>query len=136
MKRTTPARFALVSLILANAATFLLKAQETDKTPSESKRPTRVRISQKASQANLIHMVKPDYPKAAKKKGIEGDVVMKALLTKEGVVDTVDVLRGDPILAEAAVKAVKQWRFRPYLLNGDPVEVETQLTVRFALSPP
>lgn len=135
MKGTSTALLALALLLLPNSVAFQPEAQETEKTAPESRRPTRVRMSQEAAQRHLVHMVKPKYPKVAKKNRIQGDVVLKAVLNKDGTVGLLRVVSGDPVLAAAAVKAVKQWRYDRYLLNGAPVEVETQVTVRFTLSP-
>jgi protein TonB len=82
----------------------------------------------------LIHRVQPDYPNIAKQAGIQGAVVIAALIGKEGVIENLHVLNGHPLLIPAAVNAVKQWRYRPYILNGDPIEVDTQITVKFSLS--
>jgi protein TonB len=73
------------------------------------------------------------YPTEARKKHIEGKVVMRAEISKEGVVENLKVISGDPILAQAATDAVKQWKYKPYLLNGAPIAVETQVTVNFTL---
>ena len=64
---------------------------------------------------------------------IEGAVELSATVSKNGDISTVKVLSGDPQLARAAVEAVKQWKYKPYLLNGEPVEIQTQVTVKFKL---
>jgi protein TonB len=64
---------------------------------------------------------------------IEGAVELSATVSKNGDISTVKVLSGDPQLAHAAVEAVKQWKYKPYLLNGEPVEIQTQVTVKFKL---
>ena len=81
----------------------------------------------------LIHRVQPDYPVIAKRAGIQGQVVISALISKEGAIENLRVLSGHPMLVPAAMSAVKQWRYRPYILNGDPIEVDTQITVNFVL---
>jgi protein TonB len=75
--------------------------------------------------------VNPDYPREARKNHVQGDVILQATIDKEGNVAGLKVVRGEPILADAAVEAVKQWKYRPYLLNGEAVEVETQLLIKF-----
>ena len=75
--------------------------------------------------------VKPDYPPEAKKKHIKGDVILRVSVDKNGNVASTSVVQGDPMLAGAAVDAVKQWKYKPYLLNGEPIEVETMVTVHF-----
>lgn len=96
--------------------------------------PQRVRVSQGVSQGLLIHQVKPTYPPLARQARIQGTVVLQALIAKDGTIQNLHVVSGHPMLAPAAVDAVKQWRYKPYFLNGEPVEVETQITVNFTLS--
>jgi protein TonB len=82
----------------------------------------------------LIHRVEPPYPPLAKAARIQGTVQLQAIIGKNGAIQNLQVLSGHPMLVTAAVEAVHQWRYRPYLLNGEPVEVETQITVNFVLS--
>jgi len=82
----------------------------------------------------LIHDVKPQYPPQARQARIEGTVVLLAVIGKDGSVRDVQVKSGSPLLAQAAIEAVKQWRYKPYLLNGQPVEVDTQITINFTLA--
>jgi protein TonB len=84
--------------------------------------------------ALLLKKVPPEYPKEAYKKHIQGTVVLHGVISKEGEVAEVSVVSGDPMLAPAAIDAVKQWKYKPYLLNGNPVEVETQFQLNFTLS--
>ena len=85
-------------------------------------------------EGNLIHRVQPDYPLPARSARIQGEVVLAAIIGKDGSIQNLHVLKGHPMLVKAALDAVQQWRYRPYVLNGDPVEVETQVTVNFVLS--
>lgn len=85
-------------------------------------------------EGNLIHRVQPDYPPLARQVRIQGQVVLRAMISREGAIENVQVLSGHPMLIPAAVDAVRQWRYRPYVLNGEPVEVETRVTVNFVLS--
>ena len=85
-------------------------------------------------QGNLVHRVEPVYPPLAKAARIKGPVVLQAIISKQGTIESLHVLSRHPMLVQAAVSAVQQWRYRPYELNGDPVEVETQVTVNFILS--
>jgi len=89
--------------------------------------------SQKA-EANLIHDVPPQYPPEAGRERIEGTVVLLAVIGKDGSVQDVQVVSGLPLLAQAAMDAVNQWRYKPYLLNGVPVEIESRITINFTLS--
>jgi protein TonB len=92
-----------------------------------------VRVS-RMMEGNLIRRVDPAYPSMARLARIQGQVLLSAIINKEGKIDRVQVLAGHPMLVQAAVEAVKQWRYKPYVLNDEPVEVETQITVNFFLS--
>jgi TonB family protein len=96
--------------------------------------PMRVRVSQGVTQGMVISKAQPVYPADAKAARIQGTVVISAIIGKDGSVQTMRLLSGHPMLAPAAMDAVKQWKYRPYILNGTPVEVETQMTVNFMLS--
>src|SRR5206468_7699411 len=90
-----------------------------------------IRVSAGAQQAVLIHQVIPLYPPIAKITHTQGIVILEAVITKEGAVDSLRVIDGHPLLIQAAMDAVRQWRYRPTLLNGEPVEVITTITVTF-----
>lgn len=94
----------------------------------------RVRVSQGVSEGNLISQTKPPYPPMAKMARVQGAVVLQAIISKQGTIENLRVVSGHPMLVQAAMDAVRQWRYRPYLLNGEPVEVETQITLNFSLS--
>ena len=96
--------------------------------------PKRMRVPARIAEANLVYDVAPKYPPEAGQKRIEGTVVLMAVIGKDGTVRDVRLESGLPLLAQAAIDAVKQWRYRPYLLNGDPVEVDSQITINFTLS--
>ncbi|HKT49957.1 MAG TPA: energy transducer TonB [Candidatus Angelobacter sp.] len=83
------------------------------------------------SEAQLVHRVEPVYPRIAVVTGIQGEVKLHALIAKDGTIQSLSVSSGQPILAQAALDAVRQWRYRPYILNGQAVEVETFITVNF-----
>lgn len=85
-------------------------------------------------EGNLIHRVEPEYPALAKQIRLEGVVVLKAVISPAGTVEKLELREGHPLLARAAIEAVRQWRYRPYYLNREPIEVETQITVKFTLS--
>jgi protein TonB len=102
------------------------------KTPAAP--PKRIRVPAQVAEANLVHDVAPEYPPEAGRQRIEGTVVLMAVIGKDGTVEDVRVEKGLPVLAQAAIEAVKQWRYRPYLLNGEPVEVDSQITINFTLS--
>jgi TonB family protein len=94
----------------------------------------RVRVSQGVASGLIISKAQPIYPQEARSARIQGTVVMKAVINQLGDVVSLDLVSGHPLLAPAALDAVKQWKYRPYLLNGNAVEVETQITVNFTLS--
>ena len=85
-------------------------------------------------EANLLHRVQPVYPPIAREAHVQGTVELRAIISKTGTIENLVVVRGHPMLAGAAIEAVRQWRYRPYLLNNEPVEVETNITVNFMLS--
>src|SRR5579859_8041294 len=96
--------------------------------------PQRVRVSSGVSTGLLIKKVTPNYPPLAKQARIQGTVILQAEISKEGTIQNLQLISGHPMLAPAAIEAVKQWRYKPYLLNGEPVAVETQVQVNFSLS--
>jgi len=96
--------------------------------------PQRVRVSQGVSTGLLIRKVQPNYPPLAKAARIQGHVLLHAEISKEGTIQNLQLVSGHPMLAPAAIEAVKQWRYRPYLLNGEPVAVETEVDVNFSLT--
>lgn len=96
--------------------------------------PQRVRVSQGVTQGLLVKRIQPTYPPLARQARIQGSVVLQAEISKEGKIENLRVLSGHPMLAPYALEAVKQWLYKPYFLNGEPVEVETQITVNFSLS--
>lgn len=103
------------------------------KTP-ETQPAKRVRVAARVAEANLIHDVPPQYPPEAGRERVEGTVILMAVIGKDGAVKDVRVESGLPLLAQAAIDAVKQWRYKPYLLNGEPVEIDSRITINFTLS--
>jgi protein TonB len=93
----------------------------------------RIQVSGGVSQGFLIQQVRPAYPALAIAARVQGPVILNALISRGGTIENLRVVSGHPMLAQAAIEAVRQWRYRPYLLNGEPVEVETQITVNFTL---
>jgi periplasmic protein TonB len=94
----------------------------------------RVRISQGVTKGLLIHRVEPTYPQLARAARVQGEVVLSAVIDVNGQIQNLQLVTGHPMLVPSAIAAVKQWRYKPYLLNGTPVEVETTITVIFSLS--
>ena len=99
--------------------------------PIPANRPLRV---SRVMEGNLVHRVQPEYPQLARQARIQGSVVLHAIISREGRIENLQVISGHPLLVPAALDAVRQWRYRPFLLNDQPVEVETQITVNFALA--
>jgi periplasmic protein TonB len=99
--------------------------------PPPAARPPRI---SHMMEGNLIHRVQPEYPQLARQARIQGTVVLRAIINRDGRIENLQVLSGHPMLVQAALDAVQHWRYRPYLLNNQPVEVETQITVNFTLS--
>jgi protein TonB len=92
-----------------------------------------LRVSQGVERGFLEREVKPVYPALARQARIQGAVLLQAIVGKDGSIENLRVVSGRPLLAPAAIEAVRQWRYRPYTLNGTPVEVETEITVNFVL---
>jgi len=111
--------------------------QQSNETSPTSKatqpEPDRVHVEQAVSPGLLVHKVQPVYPKQAAKHHIQGTVVLEAHIGKDGIVRDLRVVSGPPELTKAALDAVKQWRYRPYLVNSEPVEVETTININFTL---
>jgi protein TonB len=101
--------------------------------PPRPPAPRTVRVSE-MQLGEVLRKVVPAYPEYAKRAGVQGTVVLSALVGKDGRVESVDSVSGPPMLVRPAMDAVRQWRYRPYILNHEPVTVQTSITVRFVLS--
>jgi protein TonB len=101
--------------------------------PPPPKPAARVLRPSTIMEGQLVHRVQPEYPILARQARIQGEVVLRAMISREGTIEGLQVVSGHPMLAPAAMTAVRQWRYRPCYLNGEPVEVETQVTVKFIL---
>ena len=97
--------------------------------------PTRINVSTGVQSARLIHQVQPVYPQLARQARIQGTVILLAVITTDGRIDSLRVESGHPLLTPAAVDAVRQWRYQPTILNEQAVEVATQIQVIFRLGP-
>ena len=99
-------------------------------------RPTVVKplVVSNLGEGSLLRRLQPTYPALARQARIQGPVELQAIISKTGTIEHLVVVRGHPMLAAAALEAVRQWRYRPYLLNHEPIEVETEITVNFVLS--
>lgn len=119
-----------------------VRAEGSTKAPPSTEgvarpKPIRIRIGGNVEAAKVLTRVQPIYPPSAKEKGVQGSVVLHAVVGMDGKPLSLQVLNSqiDPDLARAAVEAVSQWRYQPTLLNGEPVEVDTVITVNFTLLP-
>jgi periplasmic protein TonB len=97
--------------------------------------PERVRVSSGVASGLILSKVNPIYPPDARANRVQGVVVLHVEIDKEGIIQKVELISGHPLLAPAAIDAVKQWTYKPYLLNGNPVNVDTQVQVNFTLAP-
>jgi periplasmic protein TonB len=105
-----------------------------DVAPPPTPAPTHpLKISHWA-EGNIIYRVQPMYPPLAREVRVQGAVELRAIISKAGTIENLVVVNGHPMLAKAAIEAVRQWRYRPFLLNNEPIEVETEITVNFVLS--
>jgi periplasmic protein TonB len=86
------------------------------------------------AEGNIIYRVQPAYPPIARLARVQGTVELRAIVSKAGTIENLVVVSGPPTLVKSAIEAVRQWRYRPYLLNNEPIEVETEITVNFVLS--
>jgi protein TonB len=102
--------------------------------PKSKPAPAPVPIGGRVAEANIIHKVQPVYPALARSARIQGNVEFTATISKDGAIENLQLIHGHPLLVNAAREAVLQWRYRPTLLNGQPVEVVTTIVVRFMLS--
>lgn len=96
--------------------------------------PQRVRISQGVTKGLLIHRVEPSYPPLAKAARVQGEVVLSAVISTGGEIENLHLISGHPMLVADAIAAVRQWRYKPFLLNDTPVEVETTITLTFKIT--
>ena len=119
----------VLSDVLGGSRSMPLPAKTPEPAPVR-----RIRVASRVAEANLIHEVPPQYPPDAGRDRIEGTVVLLAVIGSDGSVEDVQVVSGLPILAQAAIEAVKQWRYKPYELNGVPVEIDSRITINFTLS--
>jgi protein TonB len=92
-------------------------------------------LSADAAEGILVHRVEPEYPEQARMQHVQGPVLLDVHMDREGAVQDVKLVGGDPLLGEAAIAAVRQWRFKPQMVNGRAVEMETKITLRFTLPP-
>ena len=128
----------ILALSLLGGGIALRGQQSESGTPSGTSTapppvPWRVRVSAGVASGLVVKKVPPHYPEEARRQHIQGTVILQAKISKEGDVAELSVISGDPMLVEEAMKAVKKWKYKPYLLQGRAMEVETQIQVNFTL---
>ena len=121
--------FLVLALLLTSTPSWTAEIGGRDKTGAE------VRVSSCLIPARIIKSVRPKYSPAAKEAKIEGPVVLQVIVGKNGRAKEIHTLSGHPLLAEAAERAVRQWRFRPYRILGESVASDAQVTVNLKLTP-
>jgi protein TonB len=102
--------------------------------PPKAAAPKRIRVGGQVESAKLIFQPRPEYPPLAKMARIQGTVRLEAIISKDGTIQDLKVVSGHPLLVKAALEAVQRWRYQPTLLNGEPVEVVTEIDVNFTLT--
>jgi protein TonB len=101
--------------------------------PPKPAAPSRIRVGGNVEAASLINKVTPVYPPIAKTAHVSGTIVLHAIISKDGSIQELQYVSGPPLLMKSAMDAVKEWKYRPTMLNGDPVEVDTTIDVVFTL---
>ena len=95
--------------------------------------PNRIRVGGAVQAASLVNKVTPEYPPIAKTAHVSGTVTLHAIIAKDGSIEKLEFVSGPPLLMASAMSAVKEWKYRPTMLNGKPVEVDTTVQVVFSL---
>jgi periplasmic protein TonB len=135
---------AVVVLLAGSSCGFASQDQSASPSPTPTPSPTatpsanafvpgtkRIRISPGVANSLIRHKVDPVYPWDARVNHITGDVLLRATIDRQGNITNLAVVRGDPILIESAIKAVKQWKYRPYILNGEAIEADTTIKIQY-----
>jgi len=118
-----------------NGAVGIMGAMGTGPAPVVKQAPPqKIRVSAGVISGNLTYGPQPLYPAIAKAAHVSGTVVLSATISKTGTIEHLQAVSGSPMLVNAAIAAVSQWRYRPYLLSGEPVEVDTTINVIFNLN--
>jgi periplasmic protein TonB len=101
--------------------------------PPPAATPNRIKVGGDVQSASLVKQVEPEYPGIAKAARVSGTVTLRAIISKDGSIEKIEYVSGPPLLMASAMSAVKEWRYRPTMLNGQPVEVDTTVQVVFSL---
>lgn len=127
-------KLAIFSLGLALPWSLAPQGPVAARIPADnSKKAPKLRIAQGVAEGNILSKVPPHYPEEAKQNHITGDVILDFTIDRNGNVTGLKIISGHPLLASAAVDAVKQWKYKPFLLNGEPVDVETTARIIFRM---
>jgi protein TonB len=110
-----------------------LGADASGLAPPPPKAPQRIKLGGNVQEAKIVARPNPAYPPLARQARIQGNVVLHAIIDKDGTVTQLEVVSGHPLLVQSALAAVRQWKYQPTLLNSEPVEVDTTITVNFVL---
>jgi len=110
------------------------KSASTEVPPVKQPAPQRIKIAGPSPQLKILRQTRPVYPLLAKEAWVQGQVILDAIISKDGTIQRLQVVHGHPLLAPAALDAVKHWVYQPVLVKGQPVEVETQIIVDFNLT--
>jgi TonB family protein len=130
--RSLPIRGSLVKMLLPCLLVLLCASRSSYALQTNGSSSSRQKAD--VTPAKLITKTEPKYPDEARRKGVSGTVRVHALISKDGSLSHIKVISGDPLLTQAAIDAVQQWRYTPCLLNGTPVEIDTTIDVNFELS--
>jgi TonB family protein len=128
-----PGLIELIALLVFSAVPAFAQAQPPMPSSAPAAAPRRVQVATDTASALIVQKSPLKYPDAARKAGIQGVVVLRVVTSYSGDVEEVTVVSGDPALAQAAADAVKQWKYKPYALDGSPAEMETQVSINFQL---
>jgi len=128
-------RVLLGSLLVLGSSSLCAPAFPQQEDQPDAVKPARIKLGGQVVAAKLVSQPQPQYPPLARETGIEGSVILHALIGVDGAVKEVAVQSGHPLLVQSALDEVRQWRYQPTLLNGKPAEVDTTVTVTFKLTP-
>jgi len=124
-------RLLLLLSVIALCYSAAHAQQKTPVAPDSDESQPILKVKSGIMEGNLMRRVDPVYPAEAKKNHLQGSVVLVGVIDKEGTMTKLRVISGDPVLAQAAIEAVQQWKYKPYTLNGEPVAVQTTVRVVF-----
>lgn len=134
LRLEVPAQAIAVTAVTRASSDGPISSAESRELWARTAAHAQVRIAGGVAAGQIISKVNPIYPIEAKASGVEGSVLLHAIIGKDGTIQQLAVISGPPLLVPSAMDAVKQWVYRPYLLNGEPVEVETTITVNYSLA--